>query len=123
MLSKDGLFTYYVMPHSAPMTTIEAIAKFRILNYFHNNAKNHILKLFNRYSNPHVCWTTLKHPFEDDSGPRHTFFIDEFFNFRKIDNMPMDGYLIKVKNVAKKMEEVKVGLTEDIMVYYIIKNL
>jgi hypothetical protein len=37
--------------------------------------------------------------------------------------MPMDGYLIKVKNVAKKMEEVKVGLTEDIMVYYIIKNL
>lgn len=35
----------------------------------------------------------------------------------------MDAYLIEVKNVANKMEEVKVGLLEDIMVYYIIKNL
>jgi hypothetical protein len=47
----------------------------------------------------------------------------EFFNFRKIENIPMDAYLIEVKNVANKMEEVKVGLLEDIMVYYIIKNL
>ncbi len=35
----------------------------------------------------------------------------------------MDAYLIEVKNVANKMEEVKVGLPKDIMVYYIIKNL
>jgi hypothetical protein len=47
----------------------------------------------------------------------------EFFNFRKIENIPMDAFLIEVKNVANKMEEVKVGLLEDIMVYYIIKNL
>jgi hypothetical protein len=47
----------------------------------------------------------------------------EFFNFRKIENIPMDAYLIEVKNVANKMEEVKVGLPVNIMVYYIIKNL
>ncbi len=35
----------------------------------------------------------------------------------------MDAYLIEVKNVTNKMEEAKVGLPEDIMVYYIIKNL
>jgi hypothetical protein len=70
-----------------------------------------------------VCWTTLKHCYEDDSGPRHTYLKDEFFNFRKIENITMDAYLIEVKNVANKMEEVKVGLPKDIMVYYIIKNL
>ncbi len=35
----------------------------------------------------------------------------------------MDAYFIEVKNVAKKMKEVKVGSPKDIMVYYIIKNL
>ncbi len=120
---KGCVFTSCVMPHSAPMTTIEAIVRFRIQNYFHNNAKNHVLKLLNWYSNPHVCRTTLKPPFEDDSGSRHTYFIDEFFNFRKIENIPMDAYFIEVKNVLKKMKEVKVGSPKDIMVYYIIKNL
>ncbi len=75
MLSKDGLFTYYVMPPFAPMTTIEATTRFRVLNYFHNNSKSHILKLLNQYSNPHMFWTTLKCHFEDDSGPRPTYFI------------------------------------------------
>jgi hypothetical protein len=42
MLSNDGLFTYCVMSPSAPMTTMEATTRFKILNYFHNNAKNHI---------------------------------------------------------------------------------
>ncbi len=70
-----------------------------------------------------MCRTTLKPPFEDDSGSRHTYLIDEFFNFRKIENIPMDAYFIEVKNVAKKMKAVKVGSPKDIRVYYIIKNL
>jgi hypothetical protein len=36
MVSKDGLFTYYVTPPSSPMTATKAIARSKILNYFHN---------------------------------------------------------------------------------------
>jgi hypothetical protein len=36
MFSKDGLFTYYVTPPSSPMFATKTIARFRILNYFHN---------------------------------------------------------------------------------------
>jgi len=35
----------------------------------------------------------------------------------------MDAYVIEVKNVADKMEEVNFKLLKDIMVYSIIKNL
>jgi hypothetical protein len=70
-----------------------------------------------------VCWTTLKCCYEDDSGPRCTYFIDKFFNFRKIESVSIDAYFTKVKNVADMMEGANDGLLEDIMVYYTIKNL
>jgi hypothetical protein len=92
MLSKDGLFIRCVMPPFAPMKIVEATIRSRILNYFHNNAKNHILKLLNRYFDLYVCWTTLKNCYKNDSGPRCTYFIDKFFNFRKIESVSMDAY-------------------------------
>ncbi len=70
-----------------------------------------------------MCWITLKRCYEDDSGPKHIYLIDKKFNLRKIKNISMDANLTERKNVVDKMEKVNVGLLEDVVVYYTIKNL
>lgn len=84
MLSKDGLFPYYVTPPSTPMTIAKTIARSRKLSYIHNNSKNHLLKLLNRYLNLYMCYMTLKHRYKDDIGPKRTYLIDKFLTLERL---------------------------------------
>lgn len=123
MLLKDGRFRYCLTPPSKVMGEEERIARHQVLSIINSNAKNNALKLLRRYSNPHECWTDLKTKYKSDGGPRCVMLIEKFFALRKTKSVSMDTHLTEVKEIANLLEEVDVIIPEDIIVYYIMKNL
>jgi hypothetical protein len=55
--------------------------------------------------------------YKDNNGFRCIYLVDKFFNFKKIENIFIDAYFTKVKNVTHMMEKVNVKLLEDNVIY------
>jgi hypothetical protein len=123
LLQKDGRFRYCLTPPSKIMGEEERIARQQVMSIINSNAKNTALRILRRYHDPHECWISLKTRYESNSGPRRVMLIDKFFALRKTDSISMDAYLTEVKEVANLLEEVNVNISEDIIVYYTLKNL
>lgn len=101
----------------------EKTARQQVMSIINSNAKNNALKLLRRYNDPYECWTGLKTRYESDSGPRRAMLIDKFFSLRKTESISMDVHLTEVKEIANLLEEVEVNISEDIIVYFTLKNL
>lgn len=79
--------------------------------------------ILKRYIEPYACWLYLKRRYESHSGTRKAHLVDKFFALRKIETITIDVHLIDIKNVAELLEEVKVVLHDQVVVYYTLKNL
>lgn len=123
LLQKDGRFHYCITPPSKIMGEEEKMARQQILSVINSNAKNNTLKLLRRYSDPYECWLGLKTKYESDSGPRRVMLIEKFFALRKTESVSMDAHLTEVKEIANLLEKVNVIISDDIIVYYTLRNL
>ena len=123
LLQIDGRFHYCLTPPNKIMGEEEKMARQQVMSIINNNATYNTLSLLRRYSDPHVCWTSLKTWYESDSGPHRVMLIEKILSLRNTKSISMDAHLTEVKEIAKLLEEVDVNIPEDIIVYYTLKNL
>ena len=123
LLQKDSRFHYCTTPPSKVMSEEEKLARQQVMSIICSNAKNSALKLLRRYSDPYECWTGLKSRYESDSGPRRVMLLEKFFAMRKTDSISMDTHLTEVREVVNLLEEVEVNMSEEVIVFYTLKNL
>ena len=123
LLQKDGRFHYCLTPPSENMSEEKRLARQQVMSIINGNAKNSALKILQRYNDPYECWTGLKSRYESDCGPRRVMLLEKFFALRKTESVSMDAHLTEVREVANLLEEVEVNIPEDVIVFYMLKNL
>nr|PNR58496.1 hypothetical protein PHYPA_005491 [Physcomitrium patens] len=93
-MQREGLFEYCTIPPSTIILESTRTKRESALVAINNNAKNTILKLLKR-----------------------------FFEIRKSNNVSIDVYLTKVKEIIDLLEELDVELQETIVIYYMVCHL
>jgi hypothetical protein len=100
----------------------EREARSRIMSILISKVKGNVLKLLKQYHELRECWSNLKFRYKSNNGPHHHSLLNKLFNFKKIESMTMDSYIVDIRNIAD-MLEIGCQLPEDAVVYYIIANL
>ena len=123
ILKRDGLFTWCSQAPSIFATTMEDKGREFALSSLISNAKGNVLRLIYRCADPHQLWQYLKERYEVDKNPKKVHLIEKLFSTKKMGSMNMNEYLIEMKETANFLEDANVPLLEDVVVWYILKNL